>query len=160
MVVFFVVFSFLLPFFLVITSSTCILTSTTSKPVIYFTCSLTKSVTLRKILGADSPYSKITFKSTAACFSPTSTDTPVVTLFPLEKALVTLSAKPPFVSKIPLTSRAAIPAIFQLLHLRKLIIFELWFLVFLSMFCCSSLSFSFTQFDYHMLVLLYCYLLP
>ena len=71
------------------------LTSTTSKPVIYFTCSLTKSVTLRKILGADSPYSKITFKSTAACFSPTSTDTPVVTLLPFEKALVKLSVKPP-----------------------------------------------------------------
>ena len=41
------------------------LTSTTSKPVIYLTCSLTKSVTLRKILGADSPYSNTTFKSTA-----------------------------------------------------------------------------------------------
>ena len=61
-------FWFLCPFFLVITSSTCMLTSTTSKPVMYLTCSLTKSVTLRKIFGADSPYSKITFKSTAACF--------------------------------------------------------------------------------------------
>ena len=71
------------------------LTSTTSKPVIYLTCSLTNSVTLRKILGADSPYSKITFKSTAACFSPTSTDTPCVTLLPLENALVNVSVKPP-----------------------------------------------------------------
>ena len=88
-------FSFLLPFFLVITSSTCMLTSTTCKPVIYLTCSFTNSVTLRKIFGADSPYSKITFKSIAACFSPTSTETPVVTLFPLENALVKLSAKPP-----------------------------------------------------------------
>ena len=61
-------FSFLLPFFLVITSSTCMLTSTTCKPVIYLTCSFTNSVTLRKIFGADSPYSKITFKSIAACF--------------------------------------------------------------------------------------------
>ena len=61
-------FWFLCPFFLVITSSTCMLTSTTSKPVMYLTCSLTKSVTLRKIFGADSPYSKMTFKSTAACF--------------------------------------------------------------------------------------------
>ena len=45
-------FWFLCPFFLVITSSTCMLTSTTSKPVMYLTCSLTKSVTLRKIFGA------------------------------------------------------------------------------------------------------------
>ena len=110
--------------FFVITSSTCMLTSTTSKPVIYFTCSLTKSVTLRKILGADSPYSKITFKSTAACFSPTSTDTPVVTLLPFEKALVKLSVNPPYMSKIPLTSRAAIPAIFSTTSSEKVNLFS------------------------------------
>ena len=80
----------------------------------YLTCSLTKSVTLRKIFGADSPYSKMTFKSTAACFSPTSTETPCVTLLPLENALEILSVNPPFISKIPLTSRAAIPAIFSI----------------------------------------------
>src|SRR5699024_12819838 len=66
--------------FLVITSSTRILTSTTSRPVIYLTCSLTKSVTLRKIFGADSPYSTITFKSTADFFSLIFTLIPRVTL--------------------------------------------------------------------------------
>src|SRR5699024_6180720 len=54
--------------FSVITSSTCTFTSTTFKPVMNLICSLTTSLTLLKTLGALSPYSKITFRSIAACF--------------------------------------------------------------------------------------------
>ena len=114
-------FFVLLPFFLVITSSTCMLTSTTCKPVIYLTCSFTNSVTLRKILVLIHHILRLLLSRLLLVFRQLL----VVTLFPLENALVKLSAKPPFISKIPLTSRAAIPAIFLLLHLRKLICFQI-----------------------------------
>src|SRR5699024_3038869 len=131
--------------FLVITSSTRIFTSTTSRPVIYFTCSLTKSVSLRKIFGADSPYSKITFESTAACFSPTSTLAPCVTLLVLPNELEMLSTNPPFISKMPFTSRAAIPAIFSITSSEKVnLLLNCGSCCCSCCFCCCSCSFSFT----------------
>src|SRR3712207_3500373 len=97
-------------------SFTAMFTSVTCSPVIPSTALTTLRRTDRAISAIGAPYSVTTSRSTAACFSPTSTDTPwpAVCVAPGMRSRSDPKARaaPPPRAYTPETSRAASPAIF------------------------------------------------
>src|SRR3954452_10351340 len=97
-------------------SLTELLTSVTCRPVMPSTEEITLRRTERARSAMGTPYSVIRSRSTAACFSPTSTETPCPTDWEApgmrSRSVPRARAAPPPRAYTPLTSRAARPAIF------------------------------------------------